>query len=106
MRKMTATVGDIIAALSKISPDTPVFGYSSTDECDMPIDAARLIRPEPGMGWNPETGEEGIISRSPLGCQADSYIEDYWRQFGDCLVLVLGECCASESNEHTVNFMT
>ena len=57
-RKMTATVGDLIAALSKVPADTPVFGYSMTDECDVCLDVMEVI-PGPidmeSEDW--ETGE-------------------------------------------------
>ena len=43
MNKMTATVGDIITALSKLPMDTPVFGYSMTDECDVCLDVMETI---------------------------------------------------------------
>ena len=91
-RKMTATVGDLIAALSKVPADTPVFGYSMTDECDVCLDVMEVI-PGPidmeSEDW--ETGEPCIVKRSPHYCKGDSHVEEHWYHNGEGPVVFLRE---------------
>ena len=89
-RKMTATVGDLIAALSKVPVDTPVFGYSMTDECDVRLDVMEVI-PGPidmeSEDW--ETGEPCIVKHSPHYCKGDSYVERHWEEHGKGPIIYL-----------------
>ena len=85
--KFTATVGDIIAALSQYPEHLPVFAYSYTDECAMPIQAVEFV--EPKIEIDSDSG--AVYQRTPYGCQADSYVEDHWRMNGDGPVLYLRE---------------
>ena len=103
MRKMTATAGDIIKALSTVPEDTPVFGYSYTNECDLLIHIMEICpgpHEVPDEDW--ETGEPCVRKCSPHYCQADSYVEDYWRENGDSPVVFLREPCWDEKTTDTV----
>lgn len=104
MEKMTATVGDIIAALSKYPADTPVFGYSYTDEGDALIaiaeyiDGPQLVEDE---DW--ETGEPYSYYCAPYYCKGDSYVEEHWRKNGEGPVIYLRESgWSEESNENKI----
>ena len=103
MRKMTATAGDIIKALSTVPADTPVFGYSYTDECDLLIHIMEICpgpHEVPDEDW--ETGEPCVRKCSPHYCQADSYVEEHWRENGDGPVVFLREPCWDEKTSDTV----
>lgn len=103
MRKMTATAGDIIKALSTVPEDTPVFGYSYTNECDLLIHIMEICpgpHEVPDEDW--ETGEPCVRKCSPHYCQADSYVEEHWRENGDGPVVFLREPCWDEKTTDTV----
>ena len=103
MRKMTATAGDIIKALSTVPEDTPVFGYSYTNECDLLIHIMEICpgpHEVPDEDW--ETGEPCVRKCSPHYCQADSYVEEHWRENGDGPVVFLREPCWDDETTDTV----
>ena len=103
MRKMTATAGDIIKALSTVPEDTPVFGYSYTNECDLLINIMEICpgpHEVPDEDW--ETGEPCVRKCSPHYCQADSYVEEHWRENGDDPVVFLREPCWDDETTDTV----
>ena len=103
MRKMTATAGDIIKALSTVPADTPVFGYSYTNECDLLIHIMEICpgpHEVPDEDW--ETGEPCVRKCSPHYCQADSYVEEHWRENGDGPVVFLREPCWNDETTDTV----
>ena len=103
MRKMTATAGDIIKALSTVPADTPVFGYSYTNECDLLIHIMEICpgpHEVPDEDW--ETGEPCVRKCSPHYCQADSYVEEHWRENGDGPVVLLREPCWDDETTDTV----
>ena len=85
MVKYTVTAGELIAALSKFPADTPVFGYSYLDECDVPIEVCEIF-PGPVV----ETDEVGdTFMYPPHGCQGDSYVERHWLDNGPGPVIYL-----------------
>ena len=80
----TYTVGELIEELKNIPPYVPVFGYSAMDEGDFPIQAVELTGPIL------EPDDTGIIRELvPHGCQADSYVEEYWNTHGKCPVVYI-----------------
>ncbi len=89
-RKITATVGDLIAALSKFPADAPVFGYSYLNECDVPLQVAEYIK-EPTDFLEPEEEGDEPYYYPPHGCQGDSFVQDHWNTNGAGPVIYLRE---------------
>lgn len=78
------TVGELIEELQKIPPHVPVFGYSTMDEGDFPIQIVELSGPI----FEPD--DDGtILELVPHGCQADSFVEQYWNAHGKCPVVYI-----------------
>lgn len=106
MRKMTATAGDIIKALSKVPTDTPVFGYSYTDECDLLLEIMEIcpgpvVVEEEDKEWAAETGQY-YHKYSPKYCKGDSYVEEHWRENGEGPVVFLRESSWCDTENDTV----
>lgn len=103
MRKMTATAGDIIKALSKVPADTPVFGYSYTDECDLLLEIMKICPgPHEVTDEDWETGEPYVRKYSPRYCQGDSYVEEHWRENGEGPVIFLRESSWHDTENDTI----
>lgn len=79
--KMTATVGELIEALSRFPKDTPVFGYSHLDEGDTPIEVVEYFE-GPFECMEPEEPGDEPYYYPPHGCQADSSVQDHWNTNG------------------------
>lgn len=97
MRKMTATVGDLIEALSKFPKNTPVFGYSYLDECDVPLEVAEYME---GPFECIEEEDEAPFYYPPHGCQGDSHVDRHWSENGVGPVVYLRDrsYCREEFN--------
>ena len=54
----------------------------------------------PDEDW--ETGEPCVRKCSPHYCQADSYVEEHWRENGDGPVVFLREPCWDDETTDTV----
>lgn len=70
------TVKELINLLNKCPEEAAVFGYSEMDEGDFPVQIVEFID-----GISPECDEDEIIV--PHYCQADSTVEEYWRENGN-----------------------
>lgn len=106
MHKVTATVGDLIEALSKFPKDTPVFGYSYLDECDLPIEVAEYME-GPFECMEPEEEDEAPFYYPPHGCQGDSYVDRHWCENGVGPVVYLRDLsyCREEFNGAKMNLI-
>ena len=105
-RKITATVGDLIAALSKFPTDAPVFGYSYLDECDVPLEVAEYLE-GPFECMEPEEEGDEPYYYPPHGCQGDSFVQDHWNTNGMSPVVYLRErsYCDEEYNAAKINLI-
>lgn len=99
MRKVTATVGDLIEALSKFPKEAPVFAYSYVDECDVPLEVAEY-KEGPFECMEPEEPGDLPYYFPPLGCQGDSVVQMHWSEHGICPVVYLRDrsYCQEEFN--------
>ena len=79
------TVEKLIETLKQFPKDALVYGYSELDEGDFPILDAVLV--EGPIIIEDEDGDKYTVA--PFYCQADSYIEELWRDFGEQPVVCL-----------------
>ena len=79
------TVKKLIEALKEMPEDTLVYGYSDLDEGDFPVMDVELVK-GPTIIEDEEGNKYKVV---PFYCQADSYIEELWRKFGEQPVVVL-----------------
>lgn len=105
-RKITATVGELIAALSQFPEDTPVFGYSYLDEGDTPIQVVEYAA-GPFEYIEPDEFVDTPYYYPPHGCQADSYVQDYLNENGVSPVVYLRDrsYCKEEYNDFKIDMI-
>ena len=95
MSKYTATAGEIIAALSTVPANTPIFVYSEYEECETGIEM--FDTNSNFIIYKDDEGKELYIP--PHHCKGDSIVKMHWEENGEGLVGYLREKSWNEREE-------